>query len=142
MQFNPLIPELTVLDMEKSLAFYTELLPFVVEYQRPEERFALLSLGEAQLMIEERNGCWESGTLEYPFGRGVNFQIRVADAAALQARCKAAGYPLRMELQDNWYRAGEWQIGQREFLLLDPDGYMLRFAQPLGERNAKTVEER
>ena len=79
MQFNPLIPELTVIDIEKSLNFYTELLPFVVEYQRPEERFALLSLGEAQLMIEERNGCWESGTLEYPFGRGINFQIRVAN---------------------------------------------------------------
>ena len=37
MQFNPLVPELEVLDFQKSIAFYTQVLGFTIEYQRKEE---------------------------------------------------------------------------------------------------------
>lgn len=53
MKWSALVPELTVLDIEKSLAFYTDLLGFEVVYLRPETRFAYLGLGEAQLMLDQ-----------------------------------------------------------------------------------------
>ena len=37
-----------------------------------------------------------------------------------------------MEIQENWYRADKVVIGQKEFLIMDPDGYLLRFAEHLG----------
>ncbi len=40
MNFKPLIPELSVSGFEKSLSFYTEVLKFHVEFQRPEHQFA------------------------------------------------------------------------------------------------------
>lgn len=47
MRFNKLIPELTVTNIEKSKEFYTEILGFKIEYERKEDNFAFLSLGEA-----------------------------------------------------------------------------------------------
>ena len=52
-RFNKLIPEISVTDIEDSLRFYTKILGFKVEYSRPEDRFAFLSLQGSQLMIEE-----------------------------------------------------------------------------------------
>src|SRR5947209_6128723 len=64
MNFNPLIPELSVSHFEQSLSFYTEVLPFRVEFQRPEHRFAFLSCQGCQLMIAQENLVWKAGTLE------------------------------------------------------------------------------
>ncbi|MFE5430816.1 hypothetical protein [Peribacillus simplex] len=43
-------------------------------------------------------------------------------------------YPIKIEIQENWYRADTKLVGQKEFLIMDPDGYLLRFVQTLGER--------
>jgi lactoylglutathione lyase len=51
MKFNALYPELIVLNLERSLQFYVEVLGFRCEYDRPEEKFAFLSLDEAQIML-------------------------------------------------------------------------------------------
>jgi len=53
MKSNSLVPELSISDFEKTLEFYTKILGFTIEYQRVDEGFAFLSLGEAQLMIDE-----------------------------------------------------------------------------------------
>ena len=55
------------------------MLPFLVDFQRPEHRFAFLSLQGSQIMIEQRNGHWETAPLEYPYGRGINLAIQVDD---------------------------------------------------------------
>ena len=60
-----------VTDVERSKWFYTELLGFQLEYERINDKFAFLSLNNAQFMIEEINGYWETDLLEYPLGRGV-----------------------------------------------------------------------
>jgi lactoylglutathione lyase len=77
MKFNSLIPELYVSNFSKSLNFYTNLLGFKLEYQRPKPLFAFLSYEGSQLMIqqEDENEVWHNGKPEYPFGRGLNFQI-------------------------------------------------------------------
>ena len=50
---NALIPELAVQSLGESLAFYRDLLGFAVAYARPEEGFAFLQLGDAQLMLDQ-----------------------------------------------------------------------------------------
>jgi catechol 2,3-dioxygenase-like lactoylglutathione lyase family enzyme len=126
-----LIPELDVSDLGRSLEFYVSLIGFAVLYERQEERFAYLTLDDAHLMLEEAAGPgrrFHLAPLERPYGRGVNFQITVADAAALHQRVLAAGFVPHMPIEERWYRRDQREIGLRQFALADPDGYLLRFA--------------
>lgn len=134
MKFNKLIPELSVSDITRSIKFYTEILGFKIEYLREESKFTFLSFHGSQMMLEEINGHWETGKLEHPFGRGVNFQIEVPDIDLIVRRLKKYKYPIKMMPQENWYRVGKKLFGNREFLVMDPDGYLLRFATDLGEK--------
>jgi len=133
-RFNKLIPEMSVTDVEESLRFYTRILGFEVEYSRPEDGFAFLSLQGRQLMVEEINHNWDPGELERPFGRGVNLQIEVDSVEELLQSLEEHGYPLFRPLMESWYRGDGVVYGQKEFLVQDPDGYLLRFAQHLGEK--------
>ena len=45
MKFNKIIPELSITNLENSLKFY-KTLGFKIEYERPENKFAFLSLGD------------------------------------------------------------------------------------------------
>lgn len=137
-KLNALIPELSVSDINRSLDFYLNILSFKLVYQRKDDKFALISLNNSQIMIEEINGNWETGILEYPFGRGVNFEIGVEDVDKLYENIKKQNYKIKIEIQENWYKANNILIGQKEFLIMDPDGYLLRFAQSLGERECET----
>jgi catechol 2,3-dioxygenase-like lactoylglutathione lyase family enzyme len=131
MRARALIPELQVTDLAKSLAFYTHVLGFAVAYSRPEERFAMLEREDAALMLEQAGGPGRRITatpLERPFGRGINFQILVSDADALAATVQAAGHPLLIALEERSYRVGDGHVVQRQFVVADPDGYLLRFA--------------
>lgn len=138
LKFNALIPELSVSDISRSLHFYTEILGFKVEYDRPEEKFFFLSIEGAQLMLEQVNHHWASAPLERPFGRGINFQIEVSDVGPMLARLSQIKHPLFREPRDEWYEVNGLLEGQREFLVLDPDGYLLRFCQYLGSKAATT----
>ena len=127
MRFNSLIPELTVADIERTKDFYLNVLQFAVEYERPENKFMFLSLEGNQLMFEEENGNWCVGTLEHPYGRGINFEMTVSDVESLYKRVLEAGIKPFSELTINRYRSGDEDIVQKEFLVQDPDGYLLRF---------------
>jgi len=131
---NPLVPELECLDLGASLRFYLDVLGFEVLYDRPDQKFAFLHMGDAQIMLKQANGYWETGPLEPPLGRGMNLQIAVPEISSLLARLQKAGRTLFAEPETSWYRAGDVEKGQTEFLVQDPDGYLLRFAASLGER--------
>lgn len=133
-QLQACVPELSVSDINQSLQFYLEILSFKVDYQRQEDKFAKISLDDCQLMLEETNEHWKTGELVYPYGRGINFQIQVRNIDELYQRIKEHQYPIKVEIQENWYRADSIVLGQKEFLIMDPDGYLLRFAEDLGER--------
>jgi catechol 2,3-dioxygenase-like lactoylglutathione lyase family enzyme len=140
-----LVPELDVGDLEASLAFYVEVCGFALRYERPDERFAYLDRDGAELMLQEADGPgrrFRSAPLERPYGRGVNLQIEVADVDALHARAAAAGYDLVLELEERWYRTGAIEAGNRQFVVADPDGYLLRFFQDLGTRPAGSTGAR
>ena len=134
MDFQPLVPELSVSNFEKSLSFYTEVLKFRVEFQRPEHGFAFLSYQGCQLMITQEHGTWKTGALEFPYGRGINLAMLVDKIDVLLQLLQEHGYPLFAGPAEHWYRQGEILLGRREFLVMDPDGYLLRFAQSLGEK--------
>lgn len=133
-----LVPELEVTDTPASLAFYTQVLGFAVVYDRPDEGFAYLRLGTAELMLDQyslgRTFDTSDAPMTRPFGRGVNLQIRVDDLGPMLANIAAAGLPLHLPLEDRWYRRGDVETGNRQFIVADPDGYLLRFFQDLGER--------
>ncbi len=132
-----LVPELIVSDLQASLAFWRGLIGFKIAYQRPEERFACLDLRGAHVMLEERQDTvrqWIPGDLAKPFGRGINFQIEVDAVAPILARLAEAKWPLFMQAEEKWYRVGDVDAGQRQFIVQDPDGYLLRLCEDLGER--------
>ena len=129
MKFNSLIPELTVEDIERTKKVYIDILQFKVEYERPENKFIFLSLEGNQMMFEQENGHWVVGELEHPYGRGINFEMTVSDVEQIYNRVIEAGIKPFRELKISEYRDGDKMIVQKEFLIQDPDGYLLRFAQ-------------
>lgn len=134
--FALLVPELDVTDLAASLAFWCGLLGFTVAYDRPAAGFAYLEREGAQVMLCQRNGNWDTGPLERPFGRGINLQIRVGSIASILAALDGGGWPLFRPVQERWYCIGNSQGGSRELLVQDPDGYLLRFQEDFGTRPA------
>lgn len=135
--WNPMVPELSVTDLDRSLAFYTGLLGFSVRYRRDTPPFAYLEQQQVQLMLEQVHPeGWQVAALEAPFGRGINLQMELTDIQPLLDRLQHAGIALFRQPTEVWYPVANMLAGQREFLLQDPDGYLLRFVQYLGERPA------
>ena len=132
MKFNSLVPELSVSNLSRSRAFYVDILGFKVEYERPADGFIYLSFQGSQIMIEQTNGHWATGELEHPYGRGINLQFSVENVDGLVESLRASGIRLFRPLAVSWYRRGGVLYGQSEFLVQDPDGYLLRFAQEIG----------
>ncbi len=131
--FNRCIPELAVTDIARSLAFYTQTLGFRVDYERPESGFAFLSLQGSQLMLEQLGeASWATGKMEPPLGRGMHLQLEVESVAPIMASLEAARHPIFLGVHEKWYRKGDRLLGNRQFLVQDPDGYLLRFAEDIG----------
>lgn len=136
-EFAALVPELIVSDIHASLDFWCGVIGFSVWYDRPEENFAYLTLGTAQLMLDQQSPSgqdWTLAPMERPFGRGLNLQIEVPDLDAVITRCAQRGISLYLPPQERWYRAGDHQVGQRQLIVADPDGYLARCTAPLGRR--------
>lgn len=129
-----LVPELDVRGIADSLAFWCDILGFRVAYARPEEGFAFIERDGAQVMLCQANGNWETAPLERPHGRGINLQVIVGAITPLIDALAARSWPLFRGPHDVWYRADSLEIGLRQFLVQDPDGYLLRFAECLGTR--------
>lgn len=127
--------EMMVTDSAVSLRFWTGVLGFDLAFERPAQKLACLERPEgAQVMIYQRDGDWEVGPMEQPFGRGLVVQIYVADATEAAARVEAAAVPFYVALREKWRDWGDRLGGQREFLVQDPDGYLVMIAERIGER--------
>lgn len=98
--WSPLVPGLTVKDLDASLRFYGAA-GFSVRFRRDDPPFAYLELGHAQLMLEAQHpGGWNIEPLDRPLGRGINFQIEVVDVRRTLAALVGSGVALFRELQE------------------------------------------
>ena len=133
--WNENIPELSVTSLENSLKFY-KTAGFEVKYNRPENKFTFISLNNIQFMLQELsdNDKWNVGELKYPFGNGINFQLEVKNVDEIYNNFKNNNYAIAFDIEENWYRQNDKILGNKEFLIQDPDGYLLRFMQDLGEK--------
>ena len=137
-----LVPELDVVDLEASLTFYVGVVGFALVFERPRERFAYLARERAELMLQDADGPgrrFRSAPLERPFGRGMNLQIAVSGVDELYEEVLAAGVEPVVPIEERWYvvdvlaPSGRWtqigatRAGNRQFVVADPDGYLLRF---------------
>jgi catechol 2,3-dioxygenase-like lactoylglutathione lyase family enzyme len=106
----PIVPELDVADLARSLSFYVDGLGFSVRIERPEEQFVYLTRGPVHLMLEQADGPgrrFRTAPLEYPFGRGMNLQIEVPDVDHLHTQALKAGAAIDIPLEERWYRQGD-----------------------------------
>ena len=127
MEFNSLIPELSVFDIVQTRNFYEEL-GFKIEYERPEEKFVFMSFQDSQFMFEQiHDDGWNTGELSYPLGRGINFSIAVEDVEGIYKLVKTLNFEMYKELTRNKYQVNGTEETQIEFLIQDPNGYLLRF---------------
>lgn len=133
---SALVPELLVTDISRSLTFWCDLCGFAIAFDRLYEGFAYLDRAGAQVMLEERGRSrnWITDALDVPYGRGMNLEIRVAAVDPILQSLDEAGWPLFMPAEEKWYRTRNMETGVRQFLVQDPDGYLLRFSQRIGER--------
>jgi len=138
-----LVPELLVTDLDRSLDFWCEICGFSIRYDRRDEGFAYVERGSAHVMLEERGVSrnWVPATLATPYGRGVNFQVGVDAIAPILERLAGREWSIFMEPEEKWYRTDDGEVGVRQFLVQDPDGYLVRFSEHLGRRR-QTVTAR
>ena len=135
MKFNCLIPELRVYNLEKSKDFYVHFLGFKIAYER--EDFVMVTMGKCQIMLQKltlpsKLGSWNvTEDMQYPLGRGINLQIIVPDIKVIYNRLKKNNYKIFIEPIESKYRENDIVYHVVEFLVQDPDGYLLRFQQDL-----------
>ena len=136
MEWNALVPELVVADYAMSKAFYLEIFGFSLRFERPESGFGYFDLGGAQVMLLEGADrpiyqMHRAG----PKGKGLHFQVELPSISEMLERLNKASIPLASAVVESWYRQDAVLHGQREFFVSDPDGYLYRFYEYIGERN-------
>jgi catechol 2,3-dioxygenase-like lactoylglutathione lyase family enzyme len=138
---TPMTPELICSDFKISLTFYTQVLGFEVQYQREENGFAMLERQGSRIMLDQivpgSPRTWIAAPLEAPFGRGINLQMETDKVDELYARVQTMGVHIFLPIEEKWYRCDDTYLGNRQFIVQDPDGYLLRFFQDLGSKPAQ-----
>ena len=125
-----LTPNLIVSSVERSLAFYTDVLGFDRGMTVPEESpfaFASVTSGPVEIFFNARSTVARENPqfagLETAGGNTMFVEVEAVDA--LHDRIKAA-VPIVMAIHTQWY-------GMREFAIADPDGYVITFAERVSE---------
>ena len=131
MTFNitKLTPNLVVADVERSLTFYRDVLGFEVQVTVPEAGpfvFAAVTRGDVEVFLNAR----DAAVAEYPafrdrpVGGTLTLFMEVTDVEAAH-QALASRVTVVMPLEKKWY-------GSTEFAFLDPDGYVITFAERTG----------
>lgn len=146
-EIDPLVPELWCSDFEASIEFYTATLGFEVVQQRGSDPHAYLAFCGAKIMIAhwELDGNWVPwlpDDMARPFGRGMNLQFMSTDVDALYQRVLSQRVEPLVEIYEDEIWKTNCMDTRRQFLISDPDGYVLRFAQSLRTRPVKPEDER
>ena len=68
----------------------------------------------------------------------MNLDIRTDNVEEIYEKVKASSKDL-LPIEDKWYRTNDIDLGSRQFIVLDPDGNLLRFSDSLGTCPTQTV---
>ena len=70
---------------------------------------------------------WNTGILEYPFGRGINISMKVKNVDEYYEKIIKSSIKIFRDLKISKYQVNDVIYEDKEFLIQDPDGYLLRF---------------
>jgi lactoylglutathione lyase len=118
MHYQKLTPNLMVNHMDASLKFYTEGLGFNRTLAVPDEApfvFAGVAAGSVEIFLNRQ----ESGNVQ---AGGMSMYLEVEGLDQLLERVQRNNINIHIQLNETFY-------GTREFAVVDPDGYMLIFAE-------------
>lgn len=128
MKFNTITPNFIVTDMERSLHFYRDALGFAVSQTVPDKApfiFAWMKRDEANLFLNQQMPS-QPGQPDPLAGRGVggtlSMYMVLEGIEELVKVVQQAGVKPAIPLHKEFY-------GMKEFAVLDPDGYLIIFAE-------------
>jgi uncharacterized glyoxalase superfamily protein PhnB len=136
MKFSDVTPNLVVSNVERSLAFYRDVLGFAVTATVPDSgpfAFAWMQRDGVNVFLNSHDSVEEhAGLASRPIGGTATlFIVLEADDVAAGVDALFASVSPRakvmMPMKDQFY-------GMREFGIEDPDGYVIFFAQRIGPR--------
>jgi catechol 2,3-dioxygenase-like lactoylglutathione lyase family enzyme len=125
-ELKKLTPNLVVSSVERSIAFYRDVLGFSVAFTVPEASplvFAAVQAGPVEIFLN----ALEPAIAEYPAFKGkplggtLTLFIEVTGIQAVHNSLKDR-VKIVMPLEKKWY-------GLTEFAFEDPDGYLITFAE-------------
>ena len=67
----------------------------------------------------------------FNLAESLHFYTNIIGFKIVYNRLKNSDYKIFVEMEDHWYRKDNILMGCREFLVQDPNGYLLRFSQDL-----------
>lgn len=126
--FRKLTPNLLVSNVDRSRAFYIDVLGFSAGMNVPEQPpfvFASVTGGTVEIFFNDAAATIE----EYPalkgrpIGASGTLFIEVEGIEQYYAQLEG-NVTLAVPLKTQWY-------GMREFAITDPDGYLITFAEPV-----------
>jgi len=142
-QSDTVVAELWCNDFQESLRYYTKTLGFTIGQHKEDSSHAYLALGTSQIMISnyKLEGGWETAAFEKPLGRGINFSFFVDNVQEIYDEITSKGVKPHIDLYSIWYWRPDCMANHKEFAVLDPDGYMLRFSERIGSRSKRPDDE-
>jgi uncharacterized glyoxalase superfamily protein PhnB len=129
MKFSKLTPNLVVTDVARSVAFYRDNLGMEIGMSVPDEPpyvFASVVHGSVEIFFN----ATEAVRADFPqmlvhgVGGALTLYLEVDDVDRLHLDLSAKGVTIVMEPKTQFY-------GMREFMIADPDGWLLMFAQKM-----------
>jgi uncharacterized glyoxalase superfamily protein PhnB len=124
--FTSVTPNLLVRDIDRSTAFYRDVLGFSVKQTVPDTTpfvFVWLEREGVPVFLNDPKAA-DFDVSARPFGGSATLYFVVTDVDALHARVSTHANIL-MPLKQQFY-------GMREFAVEDPDGHILTFAERVG----------
>jgi lactoylglutathione lyase len=124
--FTKLTPNLIVADVDRSVAFYRDVLGFAVGMQVPDASplvFAGMQSGDVEIFLNAAEAAYAEypAFKDRPIGGTLTQFIHVTGIRAMHAAL-AGKVKVVMPLEKKWY-------GVTEFAITDPDGYIITFAE-------------
>jgi catechol 2,3-dioxygenase-like lactoylglutathione lyase family enzyme len=121
-----LTPNLVVADVERSVAFYRDRLGFSVTMTVPDKSpyvFAMLRSGTTEIFVNAPGAAFDEYPVlqDRPIGGTLTLFFQVTGVRASYEALKDQ-VTVVMPIETKWY-------GQTEFAFLDPDGYLITFAE-------------